>query len=135
MLMGCAQQDTHDEVIQEAHDEVIQDRDIDKDEPIEANSNDDDYLYISPENLAIVEVHDTSDRYYQYIQGTVYNLADSERTLIKIAFTTYDASDNIIGTRSDRLSVLESGQYWEFEVLVPKDGVESYSFAELSAYE
>ncbi len=103
-------------------------------EPIDTEETE-EYLYVSPENLAIVKVEDSNDRFYHYITGTIYNRADRERTLLKITFTLYDEAGNEIGTKSDYLSVLESGHYWEFEVLVPEENVASYSFTELRAYE
>ena len=93
-----------------------------------------DYIVETANGLKLKEYHDEYDDGFTYITGIIENPTYEEIDSVEIVFDLFDIDGNKVGTATDYIGEIGSGQTWKFEADVFNDDAATYELNEISSW-
>lgn len=73
------------------------------------------------------------DGFAFYIEGSIKNNTDQDKSYVQVTFILYDAEGNQIGSAMDNINNLKAGGTWKFKAMGMEDAA-SYELAEITGF-
>ena len=73
------------------------------------------------------------DGFAFYIEGTIKNNTDQDKSYVQVTFILYDAEGNQIGSAMDNINNLKAGGTWKFKAMGMEEAA-SYELGEITGF-
>lgn len=85
-------------------------------------------------SLEVLQVQRENNGYINHISGLVKNNTGRNYSYVRVTFNLYDKSGMQIGTSTDSIQNLKSGDTWKFKTVILGKEFDEYKVSDITAY-
>ncbi|MEG0366320.1 MAG: FxLYD domain-containing protein [Coprobacillus sp.] len=75
-----------------------------------------------------------SSKFAYYIEGTIKNNTDEDKSYVQVTFNLFDKEGNQLGTAMTNINDLKAGGTWKFKAMGMKKDIAKYELSEITGH-